>query len=53
MGLQRRWVLEVSDPKQLSDIDSVFGTLEPRECGEKPKGKKLLYAFLGGKANHP
>jgi hypothetical protein len=50
---QKRWVLKVSDPEQLSEIDSVFVTLEPQEGGEKPKGKKLLYAFLGGKANHP
>jgi hypothetical protein len=28
-------------------------TLEPQESGEKPKDKKILYAFLGGKANHP
>jgi uncharacterized membrane-anchored protein YhcB (DUF1043 family) len=50
---QKRWVLKVSDPEQLSEIDSVFVTLEPQDHGEKPKGKKLLYAFLGGKANHP
>jgi hypothetical protein len=31
----------------------VFVTIEPHEGGEKPSGKKILYAFLGGKANHP
>ena len=50
---QKRWVLKVSDPEQLTEIDSVFVTLEPQDGGEKAKGKKILYAFLGGKANHP
>jgi anti-sigma factor ChrR (cupin superfamily) len=51
---QKTWVLKVTDPRQLAGIDSVFVTLEPREgAGEKPRGRKILYAFLGGQANHP
>jgi Putative zinc-finger len=50
---QRRWVLKIDDPQQIAEIDSVFVTVEPHEGGEKPSGKKILYAFLGGKANHP
>jgi len=51
---QKRWVLKVNDPQQLSTIDSVFVTLEPHSDGnEVPRGHKILYAFLGGVANHP
>jgi len=51
---QRRWTLRVDDPRQLAQIDSVFVTLEPREGGaERPRGHKILYAFLSGQANHP
>jgi hypothetical protein len=50
---QKRWVLKVSDPEQLSEIDSVFVTLEPHDNADKPHGQKLLFAFLGSSANHP
>jgi hypothetical protein len=50
---QKRWALTVDDPQQLSEIDSVFVTLEPRQGTSKPLGGKILFAFLGGKANHP
>jgi hypothetical protein len=51
---QRRWSLKVDDPRQLSEINSVFVTLEPRSAeGDKPRGKRILFAFLGGEANHP
>ncbi len=50
---QKRWVLKVSDPEQLAEIDSVFVTLEPRDNADKPHGQKLLFAFLGNSANHP
>ena len=51
---QKRWVLKVDDPQQLATIDSVFVTLEPHSNGnEVPRGHKILYAFLGGVANHP
>jgi hypothetical protein len=49
----KRWALKVSDPQQLSEIDSVFVTLEPHDNGDKPHGQKLLFAFLGNTANHP
>jgi len=52
--VQRRWVLKVDDPRQLAEINSVFVTLEPHDGGsEKPRGHKILYAFLSGQANHP
>jgi len=50
---QKRWVLKVSDPEQLAEIDSVFVTLEPHDDSDQPHGKKLLFAFLGNSANHP
>jgi len=51
---QKRWVFRYDDPKVLSEIDSVFVTLEPpgKETAE-PKGEKFLYAYLRNKANHP
>ncbi len=52
--VQRRWILKVDDPRQLAEINSVFVTLEPHDGGgEKPRGHKILYAFLSGQANHP
>jgi hypothetical protein len=51
---QRRWVFKSNDAKVLSQIDSVYVTLEPTPtAGEKPKGQKILTAFLGTPANHP
>ena len=50
---QKRWVLKVSDPVQLAEIDSVFVTLELHDNADKPHGQKLLFAFLGSSANHP
>lgn len=51
---QRRWVLTVTDPNVLAEIDSVFVTLEPTgQAGEHPSGKRLLTAFLGTDPNHP
>ncbi len=50
---QRRWVLKIDDPRVLSQIDSVFVTVEPFGGAEKPSGQKLLYAFLKNPANHP
>jgi len=48
-----RWVLRVSDADVLSRIDTVFVTLEPPQGSESPRGPKLLFASLGGPANHP
>ncbi len=51
---QGRWVFRFNDTKVLAQIDSVYVTLEPSEKpGDKPRGKKLLNAFLGTPANHP
>lgn len=51
---QKRWVLTVTDPNVLAEIDSVFVTVEPAgNDASKPSGKPLLSAFLGSPANHP
>lgn len=50
---QNRWALKFSDPAVLSEIDSVFVTIEPPGGSEKPTGKKRLYAYLGSPPNHP
>ena len=52
--LQRRWVYKCDDPKILSEIDSVFVTLEPPSTDAlHPKGPNLMYAYLRGQPNHP
>jgi len=51
---QKRWVLQITDPRVLSEIDSVYVTLEPADkSGIRPSGKKILSAYLGTPANHP
>jgi hypothetical protein len=51
---QRRWVFKYSDPKVLDEIDSVFVTLEgPGEDSIRPKGQKLMDAYLRAQPNHP
>jgi hypothetical protein len=51
---QRRWVYKCNDPKILTDIDSVFVTLEPSGTDPAhPKGPNLMYAYLRGQPNHP
>jgi anti-sigma-K factor RskA len=50
---QSRWALKVEDPNLLSEIDSLFVTVEPHGGTEKPTGKKLMYAFLRNPINHP
>lgn len=52
---QQRWVLTITDPKILAEIDSVFVTVEPtdQKRSGQPTGKPLLSAFLGTPANHP
>jgi hypothetical protein len=49
---QRRWSLKVENPRLVSEIDSVFVTVEPAAGATKPSGQRMLYAFLGD-ANHP
>jgi negative regulator of replication initiation len=49
-----RWVLTFDDPKVMAQIDSVFVTVESdKQSVTKPTGKKILYAYLGNKPNHP
>jgi hypothetical protein len=49
-----RWVLTFDDPNVLARINSVFVTVESSKKDiTRPSGKKILYAFLGNKANHP
>ncbi|MGE5323103.1 MAG: hypothetical protein ACM3SW_09590 [Actinomycetota bacterium] len=51
---QGRWVLTFDDPRVLAQINSVFVTVEQeREAITRPRGKKILNAFLGNEANHP
>ena len=51
---QKRWVFKYEDPKVLSEIDSVFVTLEPPgRNSTEPKGEKFLYAYLRNQPNHP
>jgi hypothetical protein len=51
---QKRWVFKCDDPRILSEIDSVFVTLEPPKSNpNQPEGQKLLYAYLRNQANHP
>jgi hypothetical protein len=50
---QKRWVLKVNDPEKLTAISSVFVTVEPLGGVDRPTGKKLLYAYVGTKPNHP
>jgi hypothetical protein len=48
-----RWVLKVNDTRVLERIDAVFVTLEPPNGSPSPRGRRLLYANLGGPPNHP
>jgi hypothetical protein len=49
----KRWTLRVDNAQQLSQLDSIFVTAEPRPQAEKPSGKPFLYASLRRDANHP
>jgi hypothetical protein len=49
-----RWVLTFDDPNVLAQINSVFVTVEQeKQAITRPRGKKILFAFLGNKPNHP
>jgi hypothetical protein len=51
---QGRWVLTFDDPHVLAQINSVFVTTESsKKPPTEPRGKRILAAFLGDKANHP
>lgn len=49
-----RWVLTIDDPRVLAQINTVFVTAESaKNTLGQPKGKRILYAFLGDRPNHP
>jgi hypothetical protein len=48
-----RWMLKFDDPDVLSEIDSVFVTIEPPGGSRKPTGNQLLAAYLKASLNHP
>jgi septal ring factor EnvC (AmiA/AmiB activator) len=49
-----RWVLTFDDPHVLAQIDSVFVTVESsRKAIREPGGRRILFAFLGDRPNHP
>lgn len=49
-----RWVLTFDDPHVLSQINSVFVTVESsKKSIKEPGGRRILFAFLGDKPNHP
>lgn len=50
---ENQWMLKYNDPKVLTQIDSVFVTLEPKGGSIKPRGQKLMYAYLKATPNHP
>jgi len=52
---QKRWVLTITDPKVLAEIDSVFVTLEPTDQTKagRPSGKTAVECIPRPPANHP
>jgi hypothetical protein len=50
---QNRWALKFEDARVLDQIDAVFVTVEPPGGSRSPRGRKLLYAYLRQKPNHP
>ena len=49
-----RWVLTFDDPHVLAQINSVFVTVESsKKSITEPAGRRILFAFLGDKPNHP
>jgi len=49
----RRWVLRFDDPEALKKINAVFVTVEPNGGSPAPRGKQVLFAYLGEEPNHP
>jgi anti-sigma factor RsiW len=49
----RRWVLRFDNPKALKEINAVFVTVEPNGGSPVPRGKQVLFAYLGEEPNHP
>jgi hypothetical protein len=49
-----RWILTCDDAHVLARVDTIFVTTEKgRRSAQKPSGKRILYAFLGDRPNHP
>jgi len=49
----KRWVLRFDDPEALQKINAVFVTVEPNGGSPGPRGKQVLFAYLGEEPNHP
>lgn len=53
-SMDGRWVLTCDDSRVLAQINTVFVTIESgKNRLNHPKGKRILYAFLGDRPNHP
>lgn len=50
---KKRWVVKFDNAKQLTQIDAVFVTVEPKGGSPEPSGKPLLFAYLKINPNHP
>ena len=49
----KRWVLRFDDAEALQRINAVFVTVEPNGGSPVPRGKQVLFAYLGEEPNHP
>src|SRR6266700_6911795 len=49
----KRWVLRFDDAEALQRINAVFVTVEPNGGSPVPRGKQVLFAYLGEVPNHP
>jgi hypothetical protein len=49
----KRWVLRFDDPGALQKVNAVFVTVEPNGGSPAPRGKQVLFAYLGEEPNHP
>jgi hypothetical protein len=49
-----RWSLTFDDPRVLARIDNLFVTAESaKQHSDRPRGERILQAFLDGRPNHP
>jgi len=49
----KRWVLRFDDPEALQKVSAVCVTVEPNGGSPAPRGKQVLFAYLGEEPNHP
>ena len=49
----KRWVLRFDDAEALQRINAVFVTVELNGWSPVPRGKQVLFAYLGEEPNHP